>query len=355
MSTAEEGGPWSPPEPHEGDSADDADDAEEHELFVSGATVVVSAPGSNEQATGRPTTSSRSLTVEGGRAAGKIRCALWTHFWTHHQQRHQQHPRHQHADEPHLPVHHDGARRERALVLICEDLAHFYFEGGQHLLANLPFRVRRAWALDVGLLLERERSPEEMLGLQLPPDPVAPARLPTFFSLMHPLEEVKIVSRLLTSQHPGGSDLFYDFDFATPCAEVEESLVCVGRGDKGSAGSDASSTSSLSSAHPTLLITHHAGTLEHRVYDLVRENHDTGKPQRKGAAYGNSCRSSSSSSGNGAPFPKRPSTHPLPSKARQDPVLCGMDVESTTSLLSIQGRQMKSVLYLKWVATMPGG
>lgn len=83
------------------------------------------------------------------------------------------------------------------LVILLSDIGFIYpvnleggHEGGGSIPLQLPFRVKRAWGLDKGLMLERERDGGEAhtLGSE-------EGELPTLYSLMDPKEEIKVVMR----------------------------------------------------------------------------------------------------------------------------------------------------------------
>lgn len=79
-------------------------------------------------------------------------------------------------------------RLERSLVIFLLDIA-FVFplerEGGSYPL-QLPFHLRRAWAMEVGILLERAAEGEERIGKE--------AGMPTLYSLLESTDEIKVVS-----------------------------------------------------------------------------------------------------------------------------------------------------------------
>lgn len=83
------------------------------------------------------------------------------------------------------------------LVILLSDIGFIYpvnLEGGDggggSIPFQLPFRVKRAWGLDKGMMLERERDGGEVYTLG-----AEEAELPTLYSLMDPKEEIKVVLR----------------------------------------------------------------------------------------------------------------------------------------------------------------
>ena len=93
------------------------------------------------------------------------------------------------------------------LVLVHADSLSVHGAGGDIFSVPLPFRVAAALPLQEGLLLSR--------APHLPAPAVA---LPCFFSLLHPLEEVKPVAQTLPAGAEGGSRSEY-------CCDEEERLV----------------------------------------------------------------------------------------------------------------------------------
>lgn len=73
---------------------------------------------------------------------------------------------------------------ERHLVIFLSDIAFAYSPSGGSVPFQLPFHLRRAWAMDRGILLERAEEGGE--GDQ--------AEMATLYSLLDPSEEMKVVS-----------------------------------------------------------------------------------------------------------------------------------------------------------------
>nr|ASF90226.1 hypothetical protein SPAR01883 [Bartheletia paradoxa] len=129
------------------------------------------------------------------------------------------------------------SKYERALVVLLRDIAKIYFPSGEDCTIHLPFLVRHAWALDVGLLFQRtpeieELNPNVLHALNLAvleeghiADPMA-----TFFSLTDPIEELKMVSwapRLIAETDEQGNDSFRVQGKSIPLQDVYETIVLV--------------------------------------------------------------------------------------------------------------------------------
>lgn len=81
---------------------------------------------------------------------------------------------------------------ERFLVIFLSDIAFAYPPGGSSIPFQLPFHLRRAWALDIGLLLERAQEGGELFDEDDPEG--GEGELPTLYSLLDPADEIKAVS-----------------------------------------------------------------------------------------------------------------------------------------------------------------
>lgn len=76
----------------------------------------------------------------------------------------------------------------RALCIILNDSAKFYFDNGKAYTTSFPFSVKNAWPLRVGLMIQADD------GSNGSNNTTNKESLPTIFSLLHPLEELRIVS-----------------------------------------------------------------------------------------------------------------------------------------------------------------
>lgn len=76
---------------------------------------------------------------------------------------------------------------ERSLIIFLSDIAFVYPPSGGSHPFQLPFHLRRAWAMDKGILMERAKEGKEVLGEMS-------AELPTLYSLLNPADEIKVVS-----------------------------------------------------------------------------------------------------------------------------------------------------------------
>ncbi|KAJ8102476.1 hypothetical protein POJ06DRAFT_244731 [Lipomyces tetrasporus] len=95
------------------------------------------------------------------------------------------------------------ADRKRAIVIVLTEFAHIFFLSGARYVVNIPFAVKRVFATDRGLVLERDSSsgsdtsmpqlldPSDLSARSLPP-------LPRFFSLMDPMADLGLVTKLST-------------------------------------------------------------------------------------------------------------------------------------------------------------
>ncbi|KAK9367531.1 hypothetical protein V1509DRAFT_626233 [Lipomyces kononenkoae] len=92
--------------------------------------------------------------------------------------------------------------RKRALVIFLTEFAHIFFLTGARYVVKIPFTVKRVFATDRGLVLERDSSADG--GSSMSPfaldqlDVLEPGTfaLPRFFSLMDPMAELGFVAKL---------------------------------------------------------------------------------------------------------------------------------------------------------------
>lgn len=77
--------------------------------------------------------------------------------------------------------------RQRALFVLLENYAKVYFLDGQHFLIRIPSYVRRAWAMNVGVILQCDS--ESLNTSNYTSDP-----LPVLYSVLDPLEDIKRIS-----------------------------------------------------------------------------------------------------------------------------------------------------------------
>ncbi|CAG8841865.1 21568_t:CDS:1, partial [Racocetra persica] len=135
--------------------------------------------------------------------------------------------------------------RQRALFVVLENLAKVYFLDGQHFLIRLPSLVRRAWAMNVGVILQRvveDKIPSSMTKF-------SPWPLPTLYSLLDPLEEIKPVS-IVNEIIYNGSNISIK-GMTRPFSDVDDIVVFVN--DRGQDGSP-------------ILVTLNRITLRHSIY-----------------------------------------------------------------------------------------
>ncbi|CAG8664779.1 1739_t:CDS:2, partial [Cetraspora pellucida] len=139
----------------------------------------------------------------------------------------------------------NGIERQRALFIVLENLAKVYFLDGQHFLIRLPSLVRRAWAMNVGVILQRvveDKIPSGMTKF-------SPWPLPTLYSLLDPLEEIKPVSIVNEITHNGPNISIKGM--TRPFSDVDDIVVYVN--DCGQEGSP-------------ILVTLNRITLRHSIY-----------------------------------------------------------------------------------------
>jgi hypothetical protein len=92
----------------------------------------------------------------------------------------------------------DAPATDRALCVLFRDVASFQFDDGRSYLVNLPFAVHRAFALPGpagGLLLQKEATEQGTAtrGSLDPSEQPLLAYNATLFSLMHPLEQPRVI------------------------------------------------------------------------------------------------------------------------------------------------------------------
>lgn len=175
---------------------------------------------------------------------------------------------------------------DRALCVLFRDMAAFQFDDGRSYLTNLPFRVRRAFALpgtEGGLLLEREarprESPTDPLGLPAQPanegSPGSagnPDSQPTpfpaaLYTVMHPLEQPRAVAVFQpppTAGLPATSTRRLLTSSSTPFSDLNERVIFVYPESTGSNAAQAS----------PLVVTHNVTTGKHSAWQLLSSHLD---------------------------------------------------------------------------------
>ncbi|KAF0303970.1 Anaphase-promoting complex subunit 1 [Amphibalanus amphitrite] len=81
-----------------------------------------------------------------------------------------------HVLSEHPPQATDASQRIAALSCVSAAAVHSWTDDGEHFITPLPFQVRRLWAMNEGLLVERHVTEDD--------------KLPTLFSLLHPLDDI---------------------------------------------------------------------------------------------------------------------------------------------------------------------
>ncbi|KAF0515978.1 putative Anaphase-promoting complex subunit 1 [Gigaspora margarita] len=147
-----------------------------------------------------------------------------------------------------------GIERQRALFVVLENLAKVYFLDGQHFLIRLPSLVRRAWPMDIGVILQRvveDKIPSNMTK-------ISPWPLPTLYSLLDPLEEIKPISIVNEIIH-NGINLSIK-GMTRPFSDINDIVVYVN--DRGQDGSP-------------ILVTLNRITLRHSIYKYITIKEDS--------------------------------------------------------------------------------
>ncbi|KAF9956767.1 Anaphase-promoting complex subunit 1 [Modicella reniformis] len=94
----------------------------------------------------------------------------------------------------------DHQGRQQALVIILKDTVRIYFFSGESFSVYLPFGLHKAWAMDLGLLMERKPEPGEEMSEQM-----EGAGLPRFYMIMDPFNELQIVTLYRLPKQPSSS------------------------------------------------------------------------------------------------------------------------------------------------------
>jgi hypothetical protein len=77
--------------------------------------------------------------------------------------------------------------RQRALFVLLENYAKVYFLDGQHFLIRVPSYVRRAWAMNIGVILQCDSESLNISNYTSDTPPV-------LYSILDPLEDIKRIS-----------------------------------------------------------------------------------------------------------------------------------------------------------------
>ncbi|CAG8707160.1 10570_t:CDS:2, partial [Funneliformis caledonium] len=80
--------------------------------------------------------------------------------------------------------------RQRALFVLLENYAKVYFLDGQHFLIRVPSHVRCAWAMNIGVILQRDSEDEYSLNISN----FTAGPFPVLYSILDPLENIKPIS-----------------------------------------------------------------------------------------------------------------------------------------------------------------
>ncbi|GBC06091.1 hypothetical protein RclHR1_06610014 [Rhizophagus clarus] len=77
--------------------------------------------------------------------------------------------------------------RQRALFVLLENYAKVYFLDGQHFLIRVPSYVRRAWAMNIGVILQCDSESINISNYTF-------GSFPVLYSILDPLEDIKRIS-----------------------------------------------------------------------------------------------------------------------------------------------------------------
>jgi hypothetical protein len=83
--------------------------------------------------------------------------------------------------------------RQRALFVLLENYAKVYFLDGQHFLIRVPSYVRRAWAMNVGVILQCDSEDKSFLNISNLSNHTY-GSFPVLYSILDPLEDIKHIS-----------------------------------------------------------------------------------------------------------------------------------------------------------------
>ncbi|XP_068597126.1 anaphase-promoting complex subunit 1 [Brachionichthys hirsutus] len=140
----------------------------EEELYTAG-TVVIWSQGSRTQASNVY----KAFTVD-----SPVHQALWCNFAVPHDKK-------------------DEEEVEQTVCIIQSSCVNVHTVGGKDFISPLPFQVSDVWATKFGLLLERKTTMTDV-QLSSPGEP-----LPTFFSMLHPIDEIAPVVCKPAGVHEG--------------------------------------------------------------------------------------------------------------------------------------------------------
>lgn len=92
---------------------------------------------------------------------------------------------------------------KKTLCIFLETFAKFYLKNGQSFTLNLPFKIKKAFPLDHGIIIQR--IPEKEEYSKNSDSQISNLNISILFSVMHPLEEMRIVS-MYNTQNQNGQD-----------------------------------------------------------------------------------------------------------------------------------------------------
>jgi len=98
----------------------------------------------------------------------------------------------------------DNKVLKRTLCIFLQTFAKFYLKNGQSYTLNLPFKIKKAFPLDHGIIIQRIPEKEEFSANS--ESQVSNLNISVLFSVMHPLEEMRIVSMYEKSSSQNSPD-----------------------------------------------------------------------------------------------------------------------------------------------------
>jgi len=98
----------------------------------------------------------------------------------------------------------DNKVLKRTLCIFLQTFAKFYLKNGQSYTLNLPFKIKKAFPLDHGIIIQRIPEKEEFSANS--ETQISNLNISVLFSVMHPLEEMRIVSLYEKSSNQNNPD-----------------------------------------------------------------------------------------------------------------------------------------------------
>ncbi|ORY15789.1 hypothetical protein LY90DRAFT_677505 [Neocallimastix californiae] len=114
---------------------------------------------------------------------------------------------------------------KKTLCIFLETFAKFYLNNGQSFTLNLPFKIKKAFPLDHGIIIQRIPEKEEFSTNS--DSQISNLNISILFSVMHPLEEMRIVSMYKTQIQTGQEDILNNKnnDNIIPFSMLQEDVI----------------------------------------------------------------------------------------------------------------------------------